>query len=249
MLLGSRLAGLAAHLLAYVTNAFPLIGLRRTDRPKLGRNLSHQLLVGPFDLDHGVVVYRDLNALGRLVFHRMRVPHDQIHSIGLCLRLVSDTLDLQALGEALGYALHHVLHQGAGQPVKRLVPLFLGGPGDGELIVAEGQLHLGMELAPQLASRSLHRYAVALQLEGDTLGHGDRLSTNTRHGSSYQTTASSSPPRLALRASRSVMSPRGVETMAMPSPFFTRGSSRHFTYRRRPGVETRRSSRMTGASL
>ena len=46
---------------------------------------------------------------------------------------------------------------------------------------------------------------------------------------SYQTTARSSPPRFALRASRSVISPFGVETIAMPRPFLTRGSSRHFT--------------------
>src|SRR6185436_12254016 len=229
MLLGSRLAGLAPHVLAYVANALPLVGLGRTDRAKLSRNLTDQLLVGPFDLDHGVVVHRDLDALGRLVFHRVGVAYDQVHSIGLCLGLVADTLNLEVLAEALGHALHHVLHQRAGQAMERLVPLFFAGPGHGELIVAEGQLHLGMELTAQLASRPLHRDAVSLQLERDTLGYGDRLSANTRHGSSYHTTASSSPPRLALRASRSVMSPRGVETMAMPSPFLTRGSSRHFT--------------------
>src|SRR6188508_2213201 len=229
MLLRSRLAGLATHLLACVANALPFVRLGWTDRAKLGRDLTHQLLVGPFDLDHGVVVYRDLDALGRLVFHRVGVAHDQVYTIGLCLGLVSDTLDLEVLAEALGHAFHHVLHQSAGQAVERLVPLFLAGPGNGELIVAEGQLHLGVELTAQLAARALHRDAVSLQLERDALGYGYRLSTNTRHGSSYHTTASSSPPRLALRASRSVMSPRGVETMAMPSPFLTRGSSRHFT--------------------
>jgi hypothetical protein len=46
---------------------------------------------------------------------------------------------------------------------------------------------------------------------------------------SYQTTASNSPPRLAERASRSVMSPLGVDTIAMPRPFLTRGISRDLT--------------------
>ena len=47
--------------------------------------------------------------------------------------------------------------------------------------------------------------------------------------SSYQITASSSPPRFAARASRSDISPFGVERMAIPRPFRTRGISRDFT--------------------
>src|SRR2546426_7437828 len=41
--------------------------------------------------------------------------------------------------------------------------------------------------------------------------------SDARHGRPpYQTTASSSPPTRAVRASRSVMSPCGVERIAMP---------------------------------
>ena len=46
---------------------------------------------------------------------------------------------------------------------------------------------------------------------------------------SYQTWATYSPPRRWRRASRSLMMPRGVDRMAMPNPFFTRGISRAFT--------------------
>ena len=87
----------------------------------------------------------------------------------------------------------------------------------------------GWSCAAQLALGALHRDLAALELERDALGHRHRLLADTRHRASYQTTASSSPPRLAVRASRSVISPFGVETIAMPRPFLTRGSSRHFT--------------------
>ena len=46
---------------------------------------------------------------------------------------------------------------------------------------------------------------------------------------SYHSTAINSPPMCARRASRSDISPWGVETMAMPRPFFTRGISRDLT--------------------
>ena len=42
-------------------------------------------------------------------------------------------------------------------------------------------------------------------------------------------TARSSPPTRAGRACRSDMRPCGVDTIAMPRPFFTRGISRDFT--------------------
>src|SRR5215210_959074 len=229
ILLGSRLAGLAADLLAYVANTLPLVRLRRAHRSELGRHLSHQLLVCPFDLDHGVVVHRDLDALGSLVLDRMGVAHDQVHPIRLCLGLVPDTLDLEALGEAFGDPLDHVLYQRPGQAVQRLVPFFLAGTGDGELVVAEGNLHFRVQRAAELAPRPLYRHRVPLHLKRDALGNRHRFSSYTRHVPSYQTTASNSPPRLALRASRSVIRPRGVETIAMPRPFLTRGSSRHFT--------------------
>ncbi len=46
---------------------------------------------------------------------------------------------------------------------------------------------------------------------------------------SYHTTASTSPPTRAVRASRSVMRPCGVLRIAMPRPFLMRGISRAFT--------------------
>src|SRR5919112_447704 len=178
ILLGSRLAGLAADLLADVANALPLVRLWWPHRSELGRDLAYQLFVRPFDLDHGVVVHRDLDAFGCLILDRMGVAHDQVHPVRLRLGLVPDALDLEALAESFGYPIDHVLYQRAGEAVQRLVPLFLAGTGDGELVVGKGDLHLGMQLPAELAPRTLDRDRVPLHLQGDTLGNRHRLSSN-----------------------------------------------------------------------
>jgi hypothetical protein len=40
--------------------------------------------------------------------------------------------------------------------------LLLAGPGNRELVLVEGHLHVGMEAAPQFAARPLHRHAISL---------------------------------------------------------------------------------------
>ena len=107
--------------------------------------------------------------------------------------------------------------------------LLLAGPRNRELILVEGDLHVGVEGATQLAAGALHRHRFPSSWSVTPFGTVTGFLPIRDIGASYQTTASSSPPRLAVRASRSVISPRGVETMAMPRPFLTRGSSRHLT--------------------
>ena len=88
---------------------------------------------------------------------------------------------------------------------------------------------LGVDRAADLAFRPLHREPEAVKVRRDALGERDGPLADTRHVASYQTTASSSPPTRAVRASRSVMSPCGVDRIAMPRPFLTRGISRALT--------------------
>src|SRR5712692_7758959 len=96
-----RLARLAADLFAHVADALPLVRLGRPHVADLGRHLAHQLLVHPLDLDEDVVVDRDLDALGRVIRHRVRKAHGELHAERLRLRLVADPLDLELLREAL----------------------------------------------------------------------------------------------------------------------------------------------------
>ena len=57
---------------------------------------------------------------------------------------------------------------------------------------------------------------------GDAAGNGDRYLTDAAH---QNTSASTSPPTFWARASASESTPRGVETMVMPRPLRTTGSS------------------------
>src|SRR4029077_20600904 len=113
--------------------------------------------------------------------------------------------------------------------VQRLVPALVGGAAHQYLLAFDRDGELGVDQAADLPLGALHRDPLARQRGGDALGQRNGFLADTRHGASYQTTASSSPPTWAVRASRSVMTPCGVERMAMPRPFFTRGISRALT--------------------
>src|SRR3546814_3094150 len=72
------------------------------------------------------------------------------------------------------------------------------------------------------ALRTLHRQLAAVDRGGDAAGDRYCLFTNARH---QNTSASTSPPTLCSRASASERTPRGVDTMVMPRPLRTIGSS------------------------
>src|SRR6266576_4336531 len=235
------LAGLTPDLLTHVADPLPLVRLGWSDGAQLRGHLSHELLVDAFDLHEHVVVDRDLDALGSVIRHRVRETNDELHAERLGLRLVADALNLERLREPLRHAVHPVGDERAGEPVQRFVPALVRGAPHHDGVFLERQGELRMKRAADLALRALHGDRAALELGGDALGQRNRLPADARHGG-YHTTASSSPPTRAVRASRSDIKPCGVERMAIPSPFLTRGISRSLTYRRSPGAETRCSS-------
>src|SRR6266568_4684969 len=197
--------GAASHLAAY-SQVAPIAAAR------LGSNLM--------DRSHGL--FRRLGGLAGLA--------PDLHAERLRLRLVPHPLNLERLREPFGHAVHHVGHQRAGEPVEGLVAALVGGSPHHDGVLLERDREIGMGHAADLAFRALHRDAAPVDLGGDALGQQDRLLADARHGlRSYQTTASSSPPTRAVRASRSVMSPCGVDRIAMPRPFLTRGISRALT--------------------
>src|SRR5690606_41947073 len=92
-------------------------------------------------------------------------------------------------------------------------------------------LYIAMDIEAELALRTLHANGLARHRCGDTLRNLDRLLTNARHGAflhscsrDQKTVQRTSPPTFCSRASWSAMTPLGVETIAMPRPFDTRGS-------------------------
>src|SRR2546430_15838209 len=186
--------------------------------------------VDALDLHDHVVVHGDLDPLGRVVGDRMGETDPELHAERLRLRFVPHPLNLERLRDPFGPAVHYVGHQRAGEPVERLVAALVGGspPHDGVVFEREREIRMGHPA--DLAFRALHRDAAPFDLRGDALGQRDRLPADARHDlRSYQTTASSPPPTRAGRASRSVISPCGVDRIAMPRPFLTRGISRALT--------------------
>src|SRR4051812_1234803 len=248
-LLTARLARLAADHLALVLDALALVRLRRTERPDLGRDLPHHFLVGPGDLHGGGIYGPQGDALRGLVVDGMAVAERERQPEGLGLGAVAHAHDVERLGETGGDTLHHVGHQGAAEAVQRAMLRRVAGALDHDLAVGPAHADLAVQGALELALGTLHPHVVAIQLHIDPRGDGDGPSSDTRHDCPpYQTMASSSPPTLAARACRSVITPREVLSSAIPSPLRTRGISSTPTYWRSPGLDTRRSSRITGLS-
>src|SRR3989454_1334099 len=174
-----RLARLAADLFARIADALPLVRLGWPHVADLGRHLAHQLLVHPFDLEKDVVVDRDLDALGRVIRHRVRKAHGELHAERLRLRLVTDPLDLEPLCEALRDPFHHVRDQGAREAVQRPVVSLLRRAADHDRAVLDRDRQVTVDRAADLALRSLDRDLPPLDLGGDTLGERDGAPADT----------------------------------------------------------------------
>src|SRR5262249_13790853 len=149
--------------------------------------------------------------------------------------------------EALGHALDHVGQKRAGQAVEAsgVAVTLLGS--DKDLITFLLDRDLRTELALEFALRSLDRHGVAVDGDSHTIWNWNRFLADARHllllrpwllspshwrrmasplrlCGAYQTWPMISPPRLLLRAWRSVIRPELVLMMAIPSPPYTRGT-------------------------
>src|SRR5690606_38848527 len=125
-------------------------------------------------------------------------------------------------GEALGHARDQVLDQRAlhapeGARFTRVVRGLNRDAAFADFIFdVVGQRHR------ERALRTLDRQLAAVDRGGDAARDRYCLFTNARH---QNTSASTSPPTLCSRASASERTPRGVDTMVMPRPLRTIGSS------------------------
>ncbi len=77
-------------------------------------------------------------------------------------------------------------------------------------------------LQRERALGALHGELAILDGRSHARRNGDRFFTDAAH---QNTSASTSPPTFCSRASLSESTPRGVETMVMPKPLRTTGSS------------------------
>src|SRR5215212_1574791 len=99
------LADLPGDVLALVADALALVGLRRPLLADDGGDLADLLLGVALDDHARGLGDLELDALGRLDRHGMRVAEGQLEVAALELRAIADALDLERLREAGGHAL------------------------------------------------------------------------------------------------------------------------------------------------
>src|SRR5438552_5827506 len=138
-----RLARLAVDDLTQVAHTLALVGLGLAQPPDVGRHLADELLV---DTPHGDARRcRNLegDAFGRVDRHHMAEPQGQLDAVGTLRRsAVADADDLELLGEPLGDADNHVVHQRTGETVQGAVPSLVVGPlhEDVPVLLADGDV-------------------------------------------------------------------------------------------------------------
>ncbi len=109
----------------------------------------------------------------------MRVAERQ-HELGaLELGAIADAADLEAFREPGGDAGDHVVDQRARQTVQRPMARLVAGTHDPQLPVIALELHLGVELARELAERPLDRQLAALLAHLHALRERDRHATDS----------------------------------------------------------------------
>src|SRR3954452_12304637 len=238
------LADLPGDVLALVADSLALVGLRRPLLADDGGDLADLLLVVALDDHARRLRHLELDALRRLDRHGMRVAERQLEVAALELRAVADALDLEGLGKARRDTFHHVRHERAGEPVQGAVLGAVRRAGDEQLLALLLDVDRAVLALEQVTSRAGHADDLRLDRDGHAGGDGDGLLSDAAH-LGYQTSATTSPPTPARRASWPVITPCDVDTMAVPMPPRTFGMCLATTSVRCPGRDTRRRPEMT----
>src|SRR6202012_1401805 len=130
--------------------------------------------------------------------------------------------DLEGLGEALRHAGDEVLHERELHAPEGARALGVVRGRDDDVAVRDRVHHLADEIDREGALGPLHRKLAVSDAGGDAGRYGDRLLADAAH---QKPSARTSPPTFCSRASASERPPFGVETMVMPRPLRTTGSS------------------------
>jgi len=106
----------------------------------------------------------------------------QLQVLGIRLGAIADTVDLEVDGEAVRHATHHVARE-----VACRAPLHAGAPALGarledERIAFPGDRDVVMHHELQLAPLALGLEMLALEVDGDPGGDGNRVLADARHG-------------------------------------------------------------------
>src|SRR5215204_3701231 len=185
------LAYLPGDVLALVADALALVGLGRPLLADHGGDLADLLLARALDHDPGRRGHLELDPLGRLDRHGVRVAERELEVAAPELRAVADALDLERLGEAGRDALDHVGDQRAREAVERAMLGAVGRPLDEQLAVLLDDVDHARLALLEVAARAGHAHDLGLDRDRDGLGDGDGLSADAGHRG-YQTSATTS---------------------------------------------------------
>ena len=159
----------------------------------------------------------------------MGVAERKLQAVALQSSTVANANELELLLVALVDANDHVVDERTGKAVECLGLTGIVRTGNDEFLAFLSDGHHGVELVGEFALGALRGDFVTFDGNGNSGRNRNGLFADTRHSKllsfPYQMYAITSPPTPALRASRSAMTPLEVDTIAVPRPPRTRGSS------------------------
>src|SRR5690606_37666307 len=141
----------------------------------------------------------------------------------------ADADDLEPALVPLRQALDHVGRERPVEAVQRAGPPFVVLTPERDLAALDRDLDRGIDPLGQLRIPLGQGQLASVHGRGDPVDEGNRLLSDARHGylpgSDQYTEQRNSPPTRSLRASRSDITPFGVDTIAAPRPPRTFGRS------------------------
>src|SRR6185436_13566785 len=202
----------------------------------VGGYLPHQFLVNPGNRDRlRLLIHRERNPRRRVHRHRVRITqrHDQL--LPFEFRPVAHAFHLQRLGKTIADAGDHIADQSPRGSMQRADGRHVRRALDDDLPILEFDADLLRERARQLALRPFDLDGGPLNIYLNSLGECHGLLANAGHIflRYYQTLHNTSPPTPNWRARVPVMTPLGVDKIAMPMPESTHGISFLLAYTRR----------------
>ena len=122
-------------------------------------------------------------------------------------RAVTDSLDLELLGEALRDAFHHVRYEGAGEAVQSSIVAAVGRPGHDDLTALLLDLHPQRDDLREGAKRAFHLDAPRRDRDGDSARYFNRFSANTTHVSKRPSLAGNTRRAVDTHQTKQMTSP------------------------------------------
>src|SRR5688572_15343107 len=214
---------LAEDVLATVLDALALVRLGLAPAADLGGELADGLLVDAADLDRGLVRGLHLEPFGHVEIDIVAVAELKLELVALRVRAIADAGDLENFCKALSHALDKVRDQRALHAPVAACRLAVVRGGDRDRAVVKRVADELGQAQGECALRALHAELAVVDSGSDPARDRHRHFADAAH---QNTSASTSPPTFCARASASESTPRGVETMVMPRPLRTVGSSR-----------------------